>query len=89
MEKQEEEKTTNRVNLRLTDGQYELMKNLGGALGIELDSQCAKHFFLIGMQSSMGALSGNANTKSVEFMTELLRMFKAAEASQEEEKNAA
>lgn len=46
-----------RVNLRLTDGQYELMKKLGGALGIELDSQCAKHFFLVGLQASMSSLS--------------------------------
>lgn len=46
-----------RVNLRLTDGQYELMRKLGGALGIELDSQCAKHFFLVGLQSSMASLS--------------------------------
>jgi uncharacterized protein (DUF1778 family) len=46
-----------RVNLRLTDGQYSLMKKLGAALGIELDSQCAKHFFLLGLQSSMSTLA--------------------------------
>jgi len=33
------------------------MKKLGGALGIELDSQCAKHFFLLGLQASMSTLS--------------------------------
>lgn len=54
-----------RVNLRLTEGQYELMKKLGGALGIELDSQCAKHFFLLGLQASMSTLSTAQNAQMV------------------------
>ncbi len=50
-----------RVNLRLTEGQYDLMRKLGGCLGIELDSQCAKHFFLLGMQNSMSSLITSQN----------------------------
>jgi hypothetical protein len=57
-----------RVNLRLTDGQYDLMKKLGAALGIELDSQCAKHFFLLGLQSSMSTLATSQNGEVVKFL---------------------
>lgn len=57
-----------RVILRMTDSQFELMKNLGGALGIELDSQCAKHFFLLGMQSSMSSLTTRQNADLIAVM---------------------
>ncbi len=69
-----------RVNLRLTDGQYILMKKLGAALGIELDSQCAKHFFLLGLQSSMATLAAAQTGDLVSLFQGLAK--KAEEAEQ-------
>lgn len=71
-----------RVNLRLTEGQYELMKKLGGALGIELDSQCAKHFFLLGLQASMSTLS---TAQSAQMLTVFQNMVQSVQAESVEQ----
>lgn len=57
-----------RINLRLSESQYKLMKQLGGVLGIELDSQCAKHFFVMGLQASMGALATSQSGALIEIL---------------------
>jgi hypothetical protein len=72
-----------RVNLRLTDAQYELMKKLGGALGIELDSQCAKHFFLVGMQNSMATLITSQNGEVVKVLENLGKLVSEAAQAQQ------
>lgn len=68
-----------RVNLRLTDGQYILMKKLGAALGIELDSQCAKHFFLLGLQSSMSTLATSQSADLVNILQSFAKQVQEAE----------
>lgn len=71
-----------RVNLRLTDGQYELMKKLGGALGIELDSQCAKHFFLLGIQASMSTLATQQGNQMLDIFRAAMQQSAASDAEQ-------
>jgi len=58
MEEQEKEATP-RVNIRMSRSQYDLMMRLAGSLGIERPGQAAKHFFVLGLQSSMGSLSAH------------------------------
>ncbi len=72
-----------RVNLRLTDAQYELMKKLGGCLGIELDSQCAKHFFLVGMQASMSSLITAQSGEVVKFMQKMEKAVSEADQAKQ------
>ncbi len=73
------EEKGSRVNLRLTDGQYILMKKLGAALGIELDSQCAKHFFLLGLQSSMSTLATSHTADLVNMFQNFAKQAQEAE----------
>lgn len=80
-----EDKGGARVNLRMSDSQFELMMRLAGALGIEKPGQAARHFFLLGMQSSMGALSGSANTKAEAFMQFMMQQMAAEQPAQVEQ----
>jgi hypothetical protein len=73
------EEKGSRVNLRLTEGQYILMKKMGGALGIELDSQCAKHFFLLGLQSSMSTLATAQNADIISIFQGMAKQAQEAE----------
>ncbi len=64
-EEDKESSEVARINIRLTPGQYDLMKRLGSALGFDRDSTTAKHFFILGMQSSMSSLGTSQSAQMV------------------------
>jgi hypothetical protein len=87
---EEEEKETGdiaRINIRLTPGQYDLMRRLGGALGFDRDSTTAKHFFVVGMQSSMSALATSQGQDSTVALRDFMAMMKE-ESSKADEREA-
>ncbi len=84
---EEEEKETcdiARINIRLTPGQYDLMKKLGGALGFDRDSTTAKHFLVVGMQSSMSALATSQGQDSTVALRDFMAMMKEESAKADE-----
>lgn len=96
MTEEEDKESTDiaRINIRLTPGQYDLMRRLGGSLGFDRDSTTAKHFLVVGMQASMSALVTSQNQDSGAFLKTFMAMIteesrKADERDARGEKNAA
>ncbi len=84
IEEEKEKDDTPRFNIRLTPGQQELMRNLGGALGFDRDSTMAKHFLVVGMQASMASLGTSQSAQMLSGFQDFLTVCKQAEAKAEQ-----
>ncbi len=74
-DKDNEDATSIRINVRIPRRQYDLMRRFGSVLGFETDSACAKHFVTMGLQASAGGISSiQVADNNLEAINELKRM---------------
>ncbi len=83
-EEEKESSDVSRINIRLTPGQYDLMRRLGGALGFDRDSTTAKHFLVVGMQASMSSLATAQTTQMTSGFEDFMNMLHKEQAKAEQ-----